>query len=106
MVILVICYIIIDTKDDSIKRKSYILVVAVVYILFGIYFYNNPIVLKNSSLELEVNSKFDPYDNIQNIVFGTKKGVEIEGKVDPKKPGDYTITYVFKDKTRPMNIAV
>lgn len=88
------------------KRKSYILVVAVVYILFGIYFYNNPIILKNSSLELEVNSKFDPYDNIQNIVFGTKKGVEIEGKVDPKKPGDYTITYVFKDKTRPMNIAV
>ena len=106
MVILVICYIIIDTKDDSIKRKSYILVVAVVYILFGIYFYNNPIILKNSSLELEVNSKFDPYDNIQNIVFGTKKGVDIEGNRIIKKKRDYTITYVFKDKTRPMNIAV
>lgn len=88
------------------KRKLYGIVVAAVYILFGVYFYHDPMILKNTSLTVEMGSHFDPYDNIQNIVFGTKKDVDIKGEVDLKKPGDYVITYVFKDKTKSVNVAV
>lgn len=88
------------------KRKLYSIVVAAVFILFGVYFYHDPMILKNTSLTVEMGSHFDPYDNIQNIVFGTKKDVDIKGEVDAKKPGDYVITYVFKDKTKSVNVAV
>lgn len=51
------------------KRKLYSIVVAAVFILFGVYFYHDPMILKNTSLTVEMGSHFDPYDNIQNIVF-------------------------------------
>ena len=73
-------------KDYSTKRKLYCIVVAAVYILFGVYFYHDPMILKNTNLTVEMGSHFDPYDNIQNIVFGTKKDVDIKGEVDLKKP--------------------
>lgn len=88
------------------KKILFLSIVGLVYILFGIYFYWNPILLNRQDLTIEMNSKFDPYENVLNVVYGDIKDLKIKGKVDVKKPGVYSLTYQYKDRKKIIEVKV
>ena len=70
------------------KKLLYLSVVALIYILFGIFYYWNPILLDQQDLIIEIGTQFDPYENVLNIVYGDTKIVVAETTY---KPGEEPI---------------
>lgn len=77
-----------------------------IFVIFGIYFYNNPILLKQTQFHLQVGDAFDPNENVQNVVFGKNDQLKIESNVNLKKKGKYTVTYQYKEKARSIFVYV
>ncbi len=106
MVPVIFLYIINYTRGKNMKIKIFFIIVIGVILLGGFYFWNNPVLLKENTVEVEVNSTFDPYENIRFVVLGNNEDVKVKGEVDVDKPGDYTITYVLRDKSKTANVNV
>ena len=58
------------------KKLLYLSVVALIYILFGIFYYWNPILLVQQDPIIEIGTQFDPYENVLNIVYGDIKDLK------------------------------
>lgn len=88
------------------KKLLYLSVVALIYILFGIFYYWNPILLVQQDPIIEIGTQFDPYENVLNIVYGDIKDLKIKGKVDTNTPGVYSLTYQYKDRKKTIKVKV
>ncbi|WP_270458865.1 polysaccharide deacetylase family protein [Faecalitalea cylindroides] len=88
------------------KKLLYLSVVALIYILFGIFYYWNPILLDQQDPIIEIGTQFDPYENVLNIVYGDIKDLKIKGKVDTNTPGVYSLTYQYKDRKKTIKVKV
>lgn len=73
--------------------------ISFLYLLF------HPVLLKASTIEVEINSEFKPEDQIL-FVLGDDKEVKIDGEVDTSKLGEYTINYKFHQYQKEVKIKV
>lgn len=64
----------------------------------GTYLFLHPIKLKETSLVVPYQERFDPLDNIEFVLFGNKEDIQIESDVDAQTLGTYTCTYIYKGK--------
>lgn len=70
------------------------------------YRYLNPLLLKESTYVAQINSTFDPYDNIRSLAFGSIDDVVFVGKVDTSVPNTYEAQYQYDGKTYPFSVKV
>ena len=80
------------------KRKnpfgSILFLFLFIFIVFSLcYALKNPILLYASNPTIEIKEKYDPKTNIQQVFFHADSDVQINGKINTKKVGDYKITY-------------
>lgn len=73
--------------------------ISFLYLLF------HPVLLKASTIEVEINSEFKPEDQIL-FVLGDDKEVKIDGEVDTSKLGEYTINYKLHQYQKEVKIKV
>lgn len=74
---------------------------------WGIFYLSqNPILLKQENMYVELKNKYDPKDAISYVFFGKDKDVEIESNVDTKKVGMYVTTYKYNGYTISVNVEV
>lgn len=64
--------------------------------------FKNPILLYSSNPTVELNQKYDPKTNIQQVFFHSDSKVKISGDINTEKIGDYTITYQIGDYKKNM----
>lgn len=73
---------------------------------WGVYRYLNPLLLKENNYIAQINSTFDPYDNIRSLAFGSLEDVVFRGKVDTSTPNIYEVQYQYDDKVYPFSVEV
>ena len=66
----------------------------------------HPLFLKDDTIELELQGSFDPAENIRYVFGGNADQVRTEGSADLAKPGDYTVTYIYKKYRRSVTVRV
>ena len=64
----------------------------------GTYLFLHPLKLKDTSLVVPYQERFDPLDNIEFVLFGNKEDIQTESDVDTHTLGNYTCTYIYKGK--------
>lgn len=68
--------------------------------------FKNPILLYSSNPTVELNQKYDPKTNIQQVFFHSDSKVKISGDINTEKIGDYTITYQIGDYKKTCKVSV
>lgn len=99
-------------RMKRLRRRRRRLIAAMLLILFlpvgGLLLFLNlhPLFLKENRIELELEGSFDPADNIRYVFGGKTEQVRTEGSVDLTKPGDYAVTYRYKNYSRTVTVRV
>lgn len=92
------------------KTDIRIILLIVILILASIAFIKiktTPLVLKNASIDTQINSTINAQENIKHVYFGSEKDVKIDtSKVNTKKLGQYDLTYTYKDKNYQIKVNV
>lgn len=60
----------------------------------------HPLFLKDDTIELELQGSFDPAENIRYVIWRERGSGQDRGSADLAKPGDYTVTYIYKKYRR------
>lgn len=62
----------------------------------SIHIFISPILLESKNQVIELGSKYNPKDNIQQVFLHSNDSVKIKNNVNPNKVGTYTTTYSLK----------
>lgn len=99
-------------RMKQLRRRRRRLIAAMLLILLipagGLLLFLNlhPLFLKDDTIELELQGSFDPAENIRYVFGGNADQVRTEGSADLAKPGDYTVTYIYKKYRRSVTVRV
>ena len=66
----------------------------------------HPVVICEERIEVGLQKDFHYQDGIKLVMFGDKKEVSFEGKVDTSKVGVYKGAYRYKERKMPVEIEV
>lgn len=93
------------------KRKnpfgSILFLFLFIFILFSLFYaLKNPILLYASNPTIEINENYNPKTNIQQVFFHSDSDVQIKGKINIKKTGDYKITYQLNTYKKICTVSV
>ncbi len=66
----------------------------------------NPILLESKNQVIELGSKYDPKDNIEQVFLHSSDSVKIKNNVNTKKVGNYTTTYSLNNYKVICNVEV
>lgn len=90
-------------KLRGLKRRLVLAILAVLFLpIVGarIYFGVNPVILKNSVIDVELKDSVNLKKNIRYVFAGKASQVKITGSVDNTKEGDYRVTYSWRGRKR------
>ena len=99
-------------KLRGLKRRRRRLVLAILAVLFlpiigaRIYFGVNPVILKNSVIDVELKDSVNLKKNIRYVFAGKASQVKITGSVDNTKEGDYRVTYSWRGRKKTVTVKV
>lgn len=97
-------------KGKRLKKKNIALLVGLLLlILCGLWFWYEsvqPLRLHTAAPQVEIATDFNPKDNIRSVFMGSPDDVQIEGTVDTATPGTYSLTYIYKDRSYPVQVTV
>ncbi len=99
-------------KLRRLKRRRRSLILAILAVLFlpivgvRIYFGVNPVILKNSVIDVELKDSVNLKGNIRYVFAGKVSQVKITGSVDNTKEGDYQVTYSWKGRKKTVTVKV
>ena len=71
-----------------------------------IHIFISPILLESKNQVIELGSKYNPKDNIQQVFLHSNDSVKIKNNVNPNKVGTYTTTYSLKKHKVICNVEV
>ena len=98
-------------KLRGLKRRCRRLVLAILAVLFlpiigaRIYFGVNPVILKNSVIDVELKDSVNLKKNIRYVFAGKASQVKITS-VDNTKEGDYRVTYSWRGRKKTVTVKV
>lgn len=99
-------------KLRRLKRRRRSLILAILAVLFlpivgvRIYFGVNPVILKNSVIDVELKDSVNLKGNIRYVFAGKVSQVKITGSVDNTKEGDYRVTYSWRGRKKTVTVKV
>ena len=85
-------------RHTRLLRITAILLIIPILAASGIftYLYTHPVRLKDTVIRHELMTPFDPWENVKDLYFASKKDVNIQTKADVEKIGEYPVTYTCR----------
>lgn len=98
------------SKGKRLRKKNVLLLGLGFAGLLGaallVYGFADPVHFVSSAPKVEIYGTFNAKDNIRSVFLGSADDVAIKGSVDTENPGDYTVTYTFRNKSYPLTVTV
>ncbi len=91
-------------KDRLTTLLISFLLLCMVYLCINTFI--NPILLESKNQVIEMGSKYDPKDNIEQVFLHSSDSVKIKSNVNTKKVGNYTTTYSLNNHKVICNVEV
>ena len=94
------------------RRKRRILIAVLCLLILapvaaaGMFYQFHPVFLKNDVIAQELKEAFHPEKNIRYVLGGSPSQVDVEGKVDTSRVGDYPIKYKFRGQQKKATVEV
>ncbi len=94
------------------RRKRRILIAVLCLLILapvaaaGMFYQFHPVFLKNDVIVQELKEAFHPEKNIRYVLGGSPSQVDVEGKVDTSRVGDYPIKYKFRGQQKKATVEV